>query len=253
MSTTTPPLNLNAVPNEPTLSDLLDLLKKEIFLDLNCHHIGTVQSFNSANQTVTATINYTKTLFELNQTTGLYQAVQVNYSPVLSCPVVILSGGPAHLTMPIAKGDECLLLFNDRDIDNWFANSTTTQPNASLRLHAFTDAIALVGLKSTRNVISGYDTTRALISNGTTSVGINPSNNKLTLTNGTSLGTLLKNLCTQLKSLCDLFDTTFAANMVAVTASPGNPSPINPALATQLQTLGTNIQTISTNIGTLIE
>lgn len=186
----------NSVPNDPTLSDLLDLLKKEIFLNLNCCHVGTVQQFNPSTQTVYATINYTKTYFQLNSVTGLYNPVQVAYPTLINCPLFILRGGPVSLTFPINQGDECLLLFNDRDIDNWYANGTQTQPVASQRLHAFNDAFALVGVRSTPNQLTTYDAIRALLTDGNASVGVNPQTHLVTIKNQTvgSLGTILQSI-----------------------------------------------------------
>ncbi len=245
---------LNSVPNEPTLSDLLDLLKKEIMLGLNCHHVGTVQSFSAATMTVTASINYTKTFFQLNPASQTYLPVQVNYAPVLKAPIICLGGGKANLTMPIAAGDECLLIFNDRDIDNWFSGGTTTQANATGRLHAFTDAFCLVGVKSIPNVLAAYDTVRALITNGNASIGINPSNNKVTIKN-TAVGTLnatLQNILTQLGNLCtqiELITVTVpgvqSGSSVATSAVPTN--------AAAIAAISTQISTYATQLGNLLE
>ena len=219
---TGPSIPLNSVPNDPTLSDLLNLLKKEIFLDMSCCHVGTVQSFNSTNQTVYATVNYQKTFFQLNATTRTYQPVLVAYPTAINCPLIVLRGGPVSMTFPVAKGDECLLIFNDRDIDNWFANGSTTQGNATSRMHAFSDAFALVGVKSTPNALTAYDAVRALLTNGNASIGINPTTNLVTIKN-TAVGTwgsLLGNILTQLETL---------ANSIAI---PG--VPIASAVATEL-------------------
>ncbi|CAK9250669.1 unnamed protein product [Sphagnum jensenii] len=76
--------------------------------------------------------------------------------------------------MPIAQGDQCLILFNDRSIDNWFT-SGQVQPLASSRLHSFSDGIALVGLNYLNNGVTkltNYDSTRAVLRNSTTGVGV---------------------------------------------------------------------------------
>ena len=149
-------INIQNLPSEPTLKDLLDYHKREVKLEINCHHIGTIQSFNSANQTAVVSINYKRTQKEFVSGTK-FKYVQVDYAPIIDCPVICLGGGDAALTFPIATGDECLVLFNDRDIDNWFAGSSTSA-NATPRTHAFTDAIALVGIRSLNHVLQNYDT-----------------------------------------------------------------------------------------------
>jgi hypothetical protein len=240
----------NVVPNEPTLSDLLNLLKKEIFLDMNCVHVGTIQSFNSSNQTVSASINYQKTLFQLNSTTGLYQPVLETYPTTVNCPLVVLRGGTVSMTFPIAVGDECLLLFNDRDIDNWFTSGATTQGNATGRLHAFSDAIALVGVKSTPNVLTAYDTVRALLTNGNVAIGVNPSTNKVRIAN-TSIGTLnslLQNILTQIKNLVT---ACAAITVTGVTTGSGvSGVPVNAATITAIST---QLTTYATELGNLLE
>jgi hypothetical protein len=233
-------LPLNAVPSEPSLKDLLDLLKKDILLSLNAHHIGTIQSFNSAKQTATATINYPKTYYQLNSVTGLYNPVLVNYPLLVDCPVICLGGGTTALTFPIQTGDECLALFNDRAIDNWFsggAGAALSNP----RLHSFSDGLILVGLRSLGNVLTNYDSTRAVLRNGTTLVGVGPSLVKIA-NQQTTLNTLLQNLISNVQSLVS------ATSAITVTcAAPGNPSspPVNAAaisaVANQLTTTANQI------------
>jgi hypothetical protein len=220
-------LPLNAVPSDPSLKDLLDLLKKDVMLSLNSHHIGTVESFNVTKQTVTATINYPKTYYQLNAETGLYNPVLVDYPLLVDCPVICLGGGTTALTFPIQQGDECLVLFNDRALDNWFSGGAGAAVS-SPRLHSFSDGIILVGLRSLGNVLKNYDTVRAVLRNGTTLVGVGPSLVKIA-NNSTTLNTLLQSLISNIQSLVS------ATSAITVTcAAPGNPSspPINAAAIT---------------------
>lgn len=239
------PLTLNSLPTDLSLKDVLDLWRKQILLDFNCHHIGTIQSFNSVNQTVTVTINYTKTRFEQDPTTGLYNPVQENYPILTECPLVILGGGNANLTFPISPGDECLLLFNDRNIDTWFQTGLTA-PVATFRLHSISDAVALVGLRSFSNFLDNYDTTRAVLSNGTTMVGVSQSKVKIA-NDSTTLNTLLQNILTQLENLAQ-----GVASLTVTCAAPGNPSsvPINAAVFTMINT---QLTTLATELGGLLE
>ncbi len=147
----------NLIPNEPRMADLLTYWQKQIGLQFNCHHIGTVQSFNSLTQTATATINYKKTFLEFSDTAD-YSYKNDDYPLLIDCPVIVLGGGNGLLTFPITSGDECLIMFNDRDIDNWFSGSSTSG-NATGRLHSFSDAVILVGLRSTPHFIVNYNGT----------------------------------------------------------------------------------------------
>lgn len=145
----------NLIPNTPELGDLLVAHKKDIFLSMNCHHVGTVQSFNATLQTAKVTINYKRTYFKPNSQ-GVVQPELRDYPVIVDAPVIALGGGPMAMTFPITQGDECLVLFNDRDIDNWFAGSNAS-PNATPRLHSFSDAFILVGVRSKPKVLASYN------------------------------------------------------------------------------------------------
>jgi len=225
-----PTVSQNLVPSNPSLQDLLDLVKKDIMISLNCHHVGTIQSFDATKQTATATINYKKTYFE-RLPSGLYHAVLVDYPVLIDCPVVVLGGGPVALTFPIAQGDECLVMFNDRDIDNWF-QSGQVGPVATSRLHSFSDAILLVGVRSAGKAIAAYDTTRGVLRNGETVVGVGESLVKIANAT-TTLNTLLQDLLTEIQAIT----VTCAAP-----ASPSGP-PLNAAA----------IAAIAAQIGDLLE
>lgn len=162
--------NLNLLPNEPGLKDLLDYFGKQLKLEINCHHIGTIKSFDSANQTAQITINYTKTFQQLTSN-GNVNVITSNYPLLAECPVICLGGGAGSLTFPISEGDECLVLFNDRDLDNWFNGSSSSAPNTP-RLHSFADAVALVGLRSLAKVLTSYPTNAVSLNYGVNNVQI---------------------------------------------------------------------------------
>lgn len=236
----------NLLPEHPDLADLIAIAKTDTLLSIFCHHIGTIQSFDADNQTATATINYTRTYFN-RQATGLYTPVQKDYPILVDCPVVFLGGGDTALTMPVAIGDECLVLFNDRDIKNWFAGNPKG-PVSTPRLHSSADGLIIVGIRSLPNVLEGFDTIRALLSNGTVKLGINPSNNKVLISNGTTLNSLLQDLCTQLQSLTS---TLSSLTVTAVSGGLGTSGP--PSNAAAITSIGTQISSIASNIGNLLE
>lgn len=176
---------------DPDLRDALDQAVREAMLQINCHAIGTIQSFDPAKQTVQATLNYPKSVLRSDGAGG-YKPVLIDYPILLDVPVVILSGGPAALTFPIQKGDQCLILFNDRDIDNWFQSGQKV-PLASSRLHSLSDAIALVGLRPSSNPLANYDATHAGFRWGDALLQLSES--KIKLANATeSLNTILQDL-----------------------------------------------------------
>lgn len=225
----------NLIPSEVTLADALSLHKKESYLNLSCHHMGTIQSFDSSNQTASVSINYKKTFFQFNGDTGVYDNVLTDYPIIPEAPVICLGGGTTSLTFPIQAGDECLVLFNDRDFDNWFTGGSGS-PNSTARLHSFADALVIVGIRSLPHALSGYDSSRAVLQNGTTLVGVGSSLVKIANVT-TTLNTLLQSLITDLQTLV----TQTAAITVSSFGAPPNNAAAIAAVGAQLSALGVQI------------
>ncbi len=200
---------------EMSLAQLLDERLRGLKLDFNCHAIAKIQTFNSANLTCTASINYTKTFLKRNED-GTYSDEYIEYPVLADVPVVVMSGGAGSLTFPIAAGDDCLILFNDRDIDNWFATGQALPLNSN-RLHSLNDGIALVGIRSSNNPIAGYDSTRVVLKNNQASVGVGA--NKIQIKNQTrNLYTILNNLITALQTFAQTTSTATTAPQIATAA-----------------------------------
>ncbi len=215
------PDSLNVANSDPSLKDVLDLMKKDILLSMNCHALATVRSVNYANQTLTATINYSKTRL-VGKPDGS-RVVQAEAYPVLiDCPFYVMQGGKGFVSFPIAVGDTCSILFNDRDINNWFATGVTNQPPESQRLHAFADGIALVGLRSGIRPILNYDEDRAVLGYDVSSTlrTVVALKDKIELNNTpsptTSLGFILKTMLTAMAAA-----TT--ASQIAAAAAAAEP------------------------------
>lgn len=145
--------------NVPSLASLLDLHKKNTMAQINCHQVGEIVSFNPSTQTAEVQIKMTY----------IRNGEIKSYPLILDCPCIVLCGGNGRITLPIEKGDSCLVLFNDRDIDNWYSSGQTMPPRTN-RTHAFADAIALVGLRNKQNQISGYFADGVEIKHGNSSI-----------------------------------------------------------------------------------
>lgn len=260
MAETSPTQNL--IPNgDPQLFDLLQLMKKDIFLSLNCHAICQIEEFFPSEQTATVSLQYKQTYFE-QAADGSFSPKLVDYPTLVKCPVYIYGGGDTGaLTFPIAKGDNALVCFNDRDIDGWYAGKTSAAPPTN-RLHSFSDAIILVGLRPTLLRISSYDMDRGLLKYKDAKVGVGKSNKVLIGNNSNTLQPLLDTLITQIKDLVttvnNLVTQTAAITVTGVLAGPAvSGPPANAAaitaLASQLTTITTGLTQSATNIGGLLE
>lgn len=183
---------------DPDLSDVLDKQKNLLFGALNCVQVGTIESFNPATCTAQVSINCKRKL----NTGEIY-----DYPLLTDCPVFVLTGGTASLNMPPVKGDTCIILFNDRSIDNWFLTGEVAVPSSS-RMHSLSDGMCLVGVRPLTNPPS--------FSVG--KVGINAGTNLLEL----------KNSITDLKTLVDgLIDDLIG--LVTTNCVVGNPVALSPA------------------------
>lgn len=63
------------------------------------------------------------------------------------CPVVFPRAGGFVITFPIKKGDECLVVFSTRSIDEWWQTGQA-QAHHDLRTHDLSDGMAIFGLAS---------------------------------------------------------------------------------------------------------
>lgn len=240
-------------PQEPALKDAFDMWKKQLMLNFFCHQVGVLKSFDPEKQTGQAQIAYKMTQFKPDAF-GVLQPQLIEYPLLADCPVIFLRGsGDAGLTFPVAEGDECLILFNDRSIDNWFAGNEGGALN-SQRTHHISDGIILVGIGSLAKALLDFDMERAVLYKGAARLAVGKDGKLVGIENDDftlkeifgDLTTQLKDLTTQLKSLTDALATM---KVTGVTPGGGVSGPVGPPEGTQFATIGTAIE----NIGTAIE
>lgn len=128
----------------PDLDDLLANLKNEIFATMNCIQMGQINTYNKAEQSAT---------IQLQVKRRIRDTEIKSYPLLVDCPVIFLQGGGAFLDFPIAKGDFCLVFFNDRDIDDWWTSANVKEP-LTTRKHNLADGFALVGINPKINVLA---------------------------------------------------------------------------------------------------
>lgn len=83
--------------------------------------------------------------------------------PVLiHCPVVLPQAGGYALTFPIKAGDEVLIVFASRAIDNWWKQGGV-QTQAEMRMHNLSDGFAIPGPFSQPRKLSGVSTSAVVL------------------------------------------------------------------------------------------
>lgn len=172
----------------PDLTEVLNELRNEIFANINCVQIGQIEKVND-NQTVEIQIQVKRVL--ANGDTK-------NYPLLVDCPYFVLSGGGAYIDMPIKKGDYCLILFNDRNIDNWWSTENVKEPT-DRRKHNLSDGIALIGINSDVNPLElGGD-----------AIGIRAKDKKIRLDNDVeTLKTLIDDLINAIVAIVTVGSST---------------------------------------------
>jgi hypothetical protein len=108
---------------------------------------------------------------------------KVSFHPITlltDIPVIFPRGGGYTLTFPIAKGDECELRFQCRNIDSWWQSGGIQQPQTP-RLHDISDAMAYVGPQSQAKKISGISTTTAQLRSDSGATFVEVSSDTITL------------------------------------------------------------------------
>lgn len=138
-------------PNQNSTADLLDIAKRQAALAINCTKVGIIRAFNPATQRADVEIAYKQVKDVMEDGTKVYQ----DYPIIRELPVIVLFGGIDVLTMPITVGDNCLVFFNDSDIDQWAVNGNGKVPTTS-RMHDISDGFALVGVRPLSNAINNY-------------------------------------------------------------------------------------------------
>lgn len=136
-----------------------ELLWSRMSSQLRCAMPGTIVSFDSVKQT--CSVQPGLPLKVTDGETVSYVALPV----IVEVPCVLPRSNGFAITLPIVIGDPCLLVFSDRDIDNFLLHGKYVAKNADkdddvrqTRQHALTDAICIPGLSTTPNVLSNYST-----------------------------------------------------------------------------------------------
>lgn len=213
----------NKVASSP-LYDILKQLKAEVFSGIRVCLPGSISLVDVSNGTVSVRIGVMQKIAQMNFPAGR----DFTYPDITGCPVFNLQGGGIGAVMPIKVGDECLVVFSDRAINNWFTTGNP-MPLPSLRMHDLSDGFVLVGLNSMANLLKtsllpsgegGLCETKATVPGTGAKVAIDPMTHKISISNGiagvNSLGLILTTLFTVLEADPGLSGTSHAALAAAI-------------------------------------
>jgi len=139
------------------LSTLASTIKQGVdtkLKDLHTSTPGIIVSFDAATQLATVQPAIKRIFVTRDEDREIL--VPSDLPILIHVPVIFPRGGGFSLTFPVKKGDECLLVFCERSIDNWHKTGKVKEPTAR-RFHSLSDATAFVGLSSLVNKVPDYD------------------------------------------------------------------------------------------------
>lgn len=129
---------------EADITQTLKSATNNLALNFNCIRIGIVEEFYPNNLTIKVKIASKRVLSYNPDGT---QNVR-DYAPIFA---KVCYCNPFE-TFPLKKGDEVVLLFNDRELETWFINGQANLQNHD-RMHDLSDAIAIAGIRSLPKMI----------------------------------------------------------------------------------------------------
>lgn len=173
----------------PQLTDVIKSAAKYIANNFNCIQVGKIKTFDATKATASIQIMVKR----------VFPDRTVSYPLLINCPVYAVQGGQGSVYMPVQAGDDCIVLFADRNIDIWHKNGIEAAPKSS-RCHDLADGIALVGIRSLASPPATRASGEAGIANGAVRVGL--ASSKANIQNATkSLLGLIEAFIEALKGL----------------------------------------------------
>lgn len=123
-----------------TDAELLERLKRKIEFGIHVAMPCVIQSFDPVKQTVEAQPTIRERVTAENG-----QISYMQYPLLINVPVVFPRSSGYIIQFPINKGDECLVIFSDLAIDNWWLKGNVQNP-VEQRRHDLSDGFAILGL-----------------------------------------------------------------------------------------------------------
>lgn len=168
----------------PELSDVIKTLVDSMMLDMNVCLPAKIVTYDKATQ-------YADVEIQLLQ--GLIDGTTLKYPIIPSVPVMHPKAGKSFIHMPVKEGDDVVLVFSHRSLDNWKSQGGMSDPQDSRKFH-ITDAFAMLGGSAMPDSFSPATDGAIEIVNGTSAINVFPDG-KFQIMNGTvELITLLQTL-----------------------------------------------------------
>lgn len=138
-----------------------DAIAKAVMAKLRVAMPGIIESFDPIKQTATVDIAvYDRIKPGLPNSIPTYSPItgDLKIPTLIDVPVLIPRGGGFATTIPVQPGDECLVVFADMCINEWFDAGGYTNVQQVLRRHNLSDGFAILAPTSQPKVLTDYAT-----------------------------------------------------------------------------------------------
>lgn len=161
---------------KPEFSDVIRSIIDTVLLDLNVSLPAKVVKYDSATQ-------YADVQIQLLQ--GFQDGTTDEYAVIPNVPVKHprANAGAAFIHVPLTIGDDVVLVFSQRSLDNWKSSGGLVDPQDP-RKHHITDAYALIGGSAIPDAFTPKNPTAIEIVNGALDFSLFP-NGSFSATNPT--------------------------------------------------------------------
>lgn len=139
---------------DPDLAKMLERYGDSLSSRFKCHRVGKITKFDSERMVVSVRL-LDKMLFR--------DTVQ-DFTELTDLPLVVYGNAKSRLTLGDVTGSECVVHFNDTDIDLWFATGEAYEPNTA-RQHDWSDGFVELRPYSLPNV-TPYPLTETVLERG---------------------------------------------------------------------------------------
>lgn len=118
-------------------SQLYENIIKKVNFNLRCCIPGVIQQYDPKTNTASIQPAIREEIVNEDNTVSY-----LNLPMLINVPVLIPGGSSCGITFPLSNGDECLVLFSDLSIDNFWLKGNVQNP-IEVRRHDLSDGLAI--------------------------------------------------------------------------------------------------------------
>ena len=220
--------------NIPELSDVIRTLIDNALVDLNVCMPGKVVKYDPSKQY--ASVQPLPTQSFIDGSAKPFPVI-----PLVPVKWPRANGKAMFIHMPLSPGDDVVLVFSQRSLDNWKISGGVYDPD-DYRMHHATDCYALVGGSAMPDSFQPSTTDSIEIVNGESSVIVQPGGTFKVKNNENELIDVLNQIATQVQTFVQTISTD-------TTNTSLGPMMLNKA--SQYATIASELETLQGKLATL--